>query len=222
MQQLTFSFDHDRDSLRSYIEKASDKTVSLVITDNSCSVFSMKEEQRYISLRLHNIFLFAGADVLSEIACYIKNCRIKTPLIRNFINQHSHLLHNKTSKKVNIRPQGRYYNLLDSFKSINKEYFKGRVTASITWGTKSPRRMVKERTLGSYSGHNHMIRINPALDKKRVPRYYLDFIVFHEMLHADMETKEEAGKRYEHSKEFKRREKKFKYYRRALAWEKKY
>jgi predicted metal-dependent hydrolase len=106
------------------------------------------------------------------------------------------------------------------YHAINREYFGDRVSASITWGAKGPRRAAARRTLGSYCSDNNMIRINPMLDSKRIPRYFLEFIVYHEMLHADIGIKRVGKRRSVHSKEFKRLEKMFRHYDRAIAWEK--
>jgi predicted metal-dependent hydrolase len=184
-------------------------------------MLSIKSDGDTVSVRMHRIFLSAENDVLKEITDFIKNSNKKTPLIRNFINQNTYRLEDKPPKKVSVRTLGKHYNLLDIYNAINKEYFEEKISATITWGTKGPRRAAARRTLGSYSFHNVLIRINPILDTKSVPRYFLEFVVYHEMLHADMDNKNKPGRRLLHSKEFKKREKQFKHYDRALAWERK-
>ena len=37
--------------------------------------------------------------------------------------------------------------------------------------------------MGSYSVEDRLIRIHPTLDRPDVPRYYVAWIVYHEMLH---------------------------------------
>ena len=64
------------------------------------------------------------------------------------------------------------------------------------------------------------IRINPVLDSRKIPRYVIGFIVYHEMLHADIDTELKNCRRRIHSEEFKKREKMYKYYERAVEWEK--
>jgi hypothetical protein len=49
----------------------------------------------------------------------------------------------------------------------------------------------------------------------------MEFLVYHEILHAEIGVKIENGRRIVHSREFKKREKLFKYYKRAVQWEKK-
>jgi len=123
-------------------------------------------------------------------------------------------------RRTVIRIQGSYHNIRDIYDRINMEYFGGRLTCLITWGAKSPRRFVKKRTLGSYSRHADTIRINPILDRKSVPRYVLEFIVYHEMLHAALGIERKNGRRTVHSKEFRRQERLFSQYHKAIRWEK--
>ncbi len=221
MDHSKLFFIQDENHLRTFLGRETGRDISLVITDNSTSMLSLKARRGAVSLRLHNMFLSADINVLTEIADFIKNSRITTPLINDFIKRNRHRLKERPQRKVKIRTEGGYFNLLEIFGLINKEYFGGRISASITWGAKSPRRAAARRTLGSYSSHNNMIRINPILDNKRVPRYFLDFIVYHEMLHADIGIGTAGKRRSIHPKEFKRREREFKHYERALAWEKK-
>jgi predicted metal-dependent hydrolase len=79
---------------------------------------------------------------------------------------------------------------------------------------------VRKRTLGSYSRNGSIIRINPVLDRKSVPQFYIEFVLYHEMLHADMGLCEKNGRRVVHSGGFRDRERLFRRYRKALAWEK--
>ena len=58
------------------------------------------------------------------------------------------------------------------------------------------------------------------LDKKKVHPFFIEFIIYHEMLHADIGVRESKGRRTVHCREFRRREKIFKKYSEAIAWEK--
>ena len=156
-----------------------------------------------------------------KILIYIKHNRKMTPLIREFINLNIHSLKKSPPRKVTIRTEGRYYDLNEIYNSVNQEYFGGNISASITWGKRGSGRSAAKRTLGSYSYHSNIIRINPQLDSIKVPRYYMEFLVYHEMLHADIGLKNENDRRIVHSGEFKKREKEFRHYKRAVEWEKK-
>ncbi len=174
-----------------------------------------------VLLRLHKMFLFAGDEIFQEIAGYIKNSKIKTPLVRDYINQNGDRINQKSFPAMSNRTQGNCFNLLDICNAVNYEYFNGNVSAHITWGAKGPKRVARSRTLGSYTSQDNIIRINPILDNKRIPRYFIEYVVYHEMLHADIGIDGNTRPRSLHSKEFRQREKLFKYYERAVAWEKK-
>jgi hypothetical protein len=220
MYQTTLPFYLDEPGLKSYLEGASGKKLSLIITDNSTNMLSIKEEDGIIIIRLHRMFLCAESSILDEIADYIVRNRKKTPLIRKFLNRHAHLLKKGPPRNIKVVTLGNHHDLKDIYDSINREYFGGKVSTSITWGSKGRGRTVAKRTLGSYSYHSNTIRINPSLDSKHIPRYYMEFLVYHEMLHADIGIRKENGRRVLHSGEFKRREKLFRHYKRAVEWEK--
>jgi hypothetical protein len=65
-----------------------------------------------------------------------------------------------------------------------------------------------------------VIRIHPLLDQPFVPRWFLEYVLYHEMLHSVVpEETDAAGRRRVHTEEFYRREKAFPRYRRARRWE---
>lgn len=220
MSQLNLQFSNNKDTIKNYLEKETGKLVSLTITDNSTSMLSVKTKGNSVFVRLHRMFLQAGNDVIREIAEFIKFRKRKTPLISKFIRDNQNCLKNKQPKTVSICTQGRYYNLKELFNSLNNEYFGGRITTSITWGKNNPRWAVRKRTLGSYSSHTNTIRINSVLDRKNVPRYFIKFVIYHEMLHSNMHRERKNGRRLVHSSEFKRRERLFEHYEKAISWEK--
>jgi predicted metal-dependent hydrolase len=221
VDQLHLPFFSEEHDLRYYLEKATRRQVSLVITDNTSSVLSIMTRDTFAELRLHNMFLSAGRDVLDELAEFIMDRKRQTPLVRKFINQNTHRIKAVSPRKMRIHAKGRHHHLGERYSALNQEYFDGRISASITWGARSAKRFVAERTLGSYDPQTSLIRIHPILDSKGVPQYFLDFIIYHEMLHADMGVEEQDGRRMMHSKEFKKREQLFQQYDRALKWEKK-
>jgi len=220
VEQLTFNFNQTEGRLKELFERTAGRGIALTITDNSTSMISIRAKEETLSVRLHRIFLDAGADVIDEVAGFIKKRGGKTPLVSGFIRERRAGLRKKTGRRVNIITLGKHYDLLNIYESVNNSYFEGSISSTITWGAKSPRHAVRKRTLGSFSSHTNSIRINPLLDSKRVPPYFIEFIVYHEMLHAHMGVQQKNGRRSMHSKEFRKREKLFKKYEKAVEWEK--
>jgi hypothetical protein len=68
-------------------------------------------------------------------------------------------------------------------------------------------------------GSANVVVINRLLDSRRVPAYYLQYIVFHELLHEMIPIRRRGGRWVHHPVEFRRRERQFPAFERALSWE---
>lgn len=218
-RQLILLFNHTETSLRHYVEECLGRPVSLVFTENTTTMLSARVRAGLLHVRLHRIFLNADSRVMNEIASYLKNKRGTMTCFRSFLRENRAQLNRKPPKKIQVRTKGKFYDLNVLYDEINNEYFGGAIRAAITWGIRSLRSAVRKRTVGSYSERSNTIRINPLLDKMTVPRSYVAFIVYHEMLHAAMGSPLRGKRRSVHSREFRRREKLFKDYKKAIAWE---
>ncbi len=221
MYQLTLLFHRNSDTIRDYLKGATGKSITLIITDNTVSMLSVRHKKRNtILVRLHWMFLHADSDVIREIAAFIKNTKIKTPSITKFIQENRKCIRQGSGKPISTNAQGKYHNLSEIFYFLNTKYFDDRIKAVITWGKRRRRWYKGKRTLGSYDQSSNVIRINPVLDQKSVPKYFVEFIVYHEMIHADMDSKKDKRRDIIHTTEFKRREKLYKHYDKAILWEK--
>ena len=221
MNQLSLPFlpTFDEQSLKDYIRKITSKPIHLTLTSNTVSMLSIREQESAIFIRLHRMFLNADSDVLEEIGAFINKKKRPTQKIKEFIHRNKACIEERKLRAVYSNPQGQYYNLSDIFEALNKAYFSNSVSSAITWGNKSPRHAVRKRRLGSYQRDRDIIRINPVLDSKKVPRYFIEFIVYHEMLHAALAVESGNVRQRVHSLEFKRREQLFINYALALQWE---
>jgi len=222
MFQLSLHFLNNKDTLRDYFEEIAGQPVSLTITDNATSLLSLRNKGTSLSIRLHWMFLQADVHVIGEIASFIKNGKKATPLLHEYIGKHKYCLKKKAQRPSVVRTVGRYHDLQKLFTSVNNEYFSGSVTALITWGKRNPKWSVRKRMLGSFCRTTNTIRINPVLDRKTIPQYVINFVIYHEMLHSVIPAQEKNGRRLVHNAEFRKREKLFKDYSKAMAWEKRY
>ena len=216
---LPFPAAHDEHHVAAYLQKKTGKSISLVVTDNATSMISFRKKAESVALRLHRLFLGADEHVFDEIAGFIKNRTCPMRHTRSFINSNRHHLKSAPPRRITINTCGRHYDLIPIFKDVNRRYFNGAVTSAITWGRRGTRRFPARRTLGTYLEDRNLIRIHPVLDSRRVPLFYIEFILYHEMLHAVMESQVKNGRRSIHAKEFRRREKLFEHYERAAQWE---
>lgn len=209
----------DPNEIQRKLAQCLNRPVSLVLTENSTCMLSARERNNVLRIRLHRMFTYAQSQVIEEIVSYLKTKSIKMPLFHAFIRENRGHLRTRSPKKTSLRTSGNVHDLHELSGEVNKAYFGGVITAAITWGSKSPRSSVKKRTLGSYSERSNIIRVNPVLDRTTVPRYYIAFVVYHEMLHAAMGTPMQGNRRCIHSREFRRRERLFSDYQRARAFE---
>jgi len=216
---MALPFTQTEQALRQILEKRLERPVSLVLTDNSTTMLSFRDRDGVLTVRLHRMFLSADSEVMDEIISYLKKRKGAMPHFRSFLRLNREDLKRKPAKKVTVRTKGRYHDLSELYDDINRTYFGNTITAAITWGSRSPRSAVRKRTVGSYSERSNTIRINPVLDRAGVPACYVAFIVYHEMLHADMGTALRGKRRSVHPREFRRREKLFAEYEQAMAWE---
>ena len=69
--------------------------------------------------------------------------------------------------------------------------------------------------------HDHIydsITISKTLDSKEVPEWFVEYILYHEMLHIKHPARLIKGRRYYHTSAFRLDERRFPYYEQAQKW----
>jgi predicted metal-dependent hydrolase len=124
-------------------------------------------------------------------------------------------------RQLNLHHEGRYFDLRAIFDRLNEKHFRGRLRGyKVVWGRRRKHRPKEYFVFGTIQEEDRVIRINPRLDQPFVPRWFLQYVVYHEMLHSVVPDKIGAGgRRLIHTDEFNRRERQFPGYRRARQWE---
>lgn len=122
-----------------------------------------------------------------------------------------------------LEARGEAFDLQEIYDEINRRYFGGGVKAKVTWSgspvSQRRRRRLQSLKLGSYSFRTGLIRIHTALDHASVPRFVVESVVFHEMLHAALgEPRVVAGRRQLHPPEFVAAERRFPHYEATERW----
>lgn len=88
------------------------------------------------------------------------------------------------------------------------------------WGRRRRQRPKEYFVFGTIQEEDRVIRINPLLDQPFVPLWFLEYVLYHEMLHSVVPDEPvRGGKRRVHTEKFNRREREFPGYRRARRWE---
>jgi hypothetical protein len=202
----------------------SGKTLSLTLTDNRYSMVAVRRAPIGYRVRIHRMFAGVHRTIVRALARYVvHNDRRASGVLGDYIERNKHIIRMqpRRPRQVTIRTTGRHHDLREIFDELNTQYFAGRMDARITWGPSvSRRRRRRSIKMGSFSVEDRVIRIHPALDQATVPRYFVAWIVFHEMLHGKHEVTRVGGRRCFHTKEFLADERTFEHYDRAFAWEK--
>ncbi len=118
------------------------------------------------------------------------------------------------ARNLSFRPRGSAHDLTAAFEYVNSCYFNGEVPMpALAWAKESP-----SRRMGFYHQPLGILAVNRALDSECVPRYVLEFVVYHEMLHGVAEPEDGLNRRVFHTREFRARERKFLRYDEAQKW----
>ncbi len=196
--------------------------VLLSITDNRHSIVSHAVDSGVLHVSMHHMFLDAPPDVLDSLVLYVtRGDRAASVRVGQYIDEAASRIARRT-RRSSLVTQGAHHDLYAILTELNAKYFDGAVTALITWGKRGrprarPRTTIK---LGSYSAAERLIRVHPALDRPWVPRYFVAYIVFHEMLHHVLPGwRSGAERRVLHPPSFHEREKEFRHFERAIHWE---
>lgn len=204
------------------LESKSGRKLKVRINDNHSTMLSVRWEPDQVRVSMHKMFLEAPANIMDELACYLSSKRRrKLPLaIKAFIEEgvkacdYSHLV-----AKKELCTKGKFHNLELLYDAVNGEYFDHQLKLSITWYGKERQKFRSRLNFGLYFDSLKLVKIHRLLDHPDVPEYVVAFIIYHEMLHALIPTKmSEKGFTIMHSKEFRQKERLFRFHDLAEEW----
>ena len=204
------------------LEAELSRPVELLLTNNRSVVLSSRRSRKGIEIRLHQVFLQADRRVILAVADLIKKgSQPAREIIDQYIRKHQRKIQSKKKRKTLIlRTQGKVYDLAKILKRLEEKYHLPTRGIKITWSNARLRPGQGSIRLGSYNHDQRLIRVHPALDDIRVPRYFVEYIVYHELLHALIPPVSRNGRRNFHPAKFQELEKKFTYYQQAREFEK--
>lgn len=174
-------------------------------------------------LRLHHMFQAAPETVWQALVDYIqrKSHTAKT-VLQTYINQRQSLIRQtpETPHPVTVlQTQGQHVDLEAIYQHLNRQYFNHRVQASITWMRVPLQRSRISIRFGVYDRKRKAIRIHKLLDQSFVPHYFVESVVFHEMLHQLIPALHIHGRWRHHPPAFQQVEQAYPHYREAQRWE---
>lgn len=193
--------------------------VDLILTNNRRRMVSCKRRKKCFELRLHHMFLDGDDGLVEDLLDFIEGDDGAAERVRGFIEENRTAIQHDIDPE-NLRTLGQNHDLqwiLDGVKDMLADATLDDIT--ITWGRRGRgRRSIR---FGSYDFDQKLVRIHPALDKRWVPTYFLEYIVYHELLHAlyPPTVEEDSSRRCVHTEEFKEMERRYPRYEDAIAWE---
>jgi hypothetical protein len=209
--------------IRAHLARGS---LAVTLTDNRHTMISVRRDHsrgpRY-RVRLHHMFADADPVVTRALARYIgSNDPEASRVLGAFIDSQQHRVRAlaRALYTPSLETRGRHFDLLEIYDDLNRRYFAGAIHARISWGQRcgKPRRRNSIK-MGSYSVEERLIRVHRSLDRGFVPRYFVEWIVYHEMLHQVHQAALVNGRRQFHTPAFLADEARYEHYERARAWE---
>lgn len=223
--EITEAQDSLERRIRAHLSKGS---VQVTLTDNRYTMISVRrisKERRY-EVRLHHMFADADPVITRALAHYIaENDADASRILGDFIDSNADHVRGRSRRAPAqvIFTAGEHHDLREIYDELNERYFANKIEAAITWGARSGRpRRRNSIKMGSYSVEDRLIRIHRSLDRAFVPKFFVAWIVFHEMLHQVHDIRVKNGRREFHSKEFMADEAQFEQYDQARSWERRH
>ncbi len=168
-------------------------------------------------VRLSDLLEGAPDLVLRAIAHILLAKMYRKPIVREhatryrrYVSSHditmkAHLVRQMRGRKRIESAQGRVYDLEAIFDDLNVRFFYGLLARpQMTWSRDHAR-----NHLGHYDPAHNAIVVSRVFDHPRVPRYAVEYIVYHEMLHLKHPVSLRGSRRCVHSAEFQAEEKLF-------------
>lgn len=224
-RQLHLPFDTpvwEVDALQLRLFKETGRPLRLTLTENRSVLLSFRKEKGVVLLRLHRMFLYAPFGVVRAVARGLRRTnRTADGTVRRFINENLHRVQKLKRALPPLVTAGHSHDLQRVYERLNVRFFGGGLRVPLTWGRGVGRARRGGLTFGSYDPVLRLIRIHPVLDRADVPLFFLESVVYHEMLHHHLGgVPDRAGRTVYHSRAFRVAEARYPSYREALAWEK--
>lgn len=179
-----------------------------------------------VYVRISDVFRSAPPEIIRALAFLLvarllsrKPPRDQEKLYRSYafspeILRAADLARRQRGRKVISTANGRVYDLNRIFLRVNRRHFDGEIEKPVlTWSKRRTRSI-----LGHHDAAHDTITISKTLDSPEVPEWFVEYIMFHEMLHIKHRARIINGRRYYHTPAFRAEEKSYPKYEQAQEW----
>ncbi len=210
-------------------------------TFNSTSLVRASLVRGVTKIRIQHAFRAADDKTLMALADFVQKPDASSQaILKRFVQSRSELIcffaekmdlarfgpvPEKLLKGREPRVQAHHKNLEKALAKVAADYGLDAKGIGILWSQgreiAGPRRT--SIRFGSFNSKSLTIRIHPLLDSPEVPDFFIEFIVYHELLHAIFPPTKKTGERRSiHTGQFKQRERLFARYDEAVAFERRF
>lgn len=191
-------------------------------------VIQLRREPQRIRVRLSALMASAPPEIEAALAEWIRGRGRRGAAQREldrWIDARLRESARAAPAKLALEAKGAHHDLGELREHLRtREFasdFEGSALPPIGWGRAGRSRSRRSLRLGSFDPFSYSVRVHPVLDSADAPRFFVRYIVFHELLHAALDQPpDEQGRRRVHGPAFRARERQYVDYERALAWEK--
>lgn len=154
---------------------------------------------------LHSIVHILLAKLYRKPVDRAHSARYRRYIAGHDVTVKARLVRQMRGRKHIHSARGHQYHLEEIFDDLNRRFFHGLMgRPQLTWSQNHAR-----SSLGHYDPAHNAIVISRVFDDSRVPRYAVEYILFHEMLHLKHPVRLRGSRRCVHSREFRAEEKMF-------------
>lgn len=228
-QGLLFEEPPVQETWADFLARETGRPVAIRFGNARTSVIRYRRERTgEIRLHMSGFFEQAPREIRQAVAAWVragKRAKRAAHLLNDWIHEKTKTLAPAPRRGFRARTQGRVHDLESLAATLWLEFpALALAKPALTWGLPGPSARGRRRRtlrLGSYNERSRLVRVHPALDRDFVPDWFVRYILFHELLHAELGVQRNGGRRIFHGAEFRRRERAYADYARAIAWEKK-
>ena len=179
-----------------------------------------------VYVRLSDIFKDAPVEAQRALAFILVARVLRRPAPKAYENAYrayscapevmraSEIARRQRGRKMLTSPRGNHYDLDRLFARLNRRHFDNSLAKpTLSWSQRRTRNI-----LGHHDSTHDAIVISKTLDAPDVPEWFVEFILYHEMLHIKHTARVINGRRYHHTKAFRAEEQRFPYYTEAQKW----
>jgi len=179
-----------------------------------------------IHVRISDIFRDAPPNVQRALAFILVAKLLRRPapevherIYRDYafssqVQRASDIARRLRGRKMISTSRGSYHNLDRLFARLNRRHFDDELEKpTLTWSQRRTRRI-----LGHHDPAFNTIVISKTLDAPDVPAWFVEYILYHEMLHIKHPARIVKGRRLSHTKAFLAEEERYPLFDEAQEW----